>query len=175
MKLLEIKLGEWKAPQNELSRKATTIVHLPSMYAKRDYGKDADMVLHKVNIRSTKTGKSYGSKAIPERNLGEMGMNTTFLDGAIGLIKEAEERKALEKQLSIEHKGLKQQVKSLKKQVEKLKMSGGEHKGHPYDRALQTSKFAKKKIKKLRNQLRAGKSAKKVQKKVSKVTTGTWE
>ncbi len=175
MKLGEIKLDEWKAPQNELSRKATTIVHLPSMYAKRDYGKDAKVVLHKVNVHSTKTGKSYGSKAIPERDLGENEMNTPFLDGAIGLIREAEERKELGKHLDTEHKGLKRQVKNLKRQVEKIKVMGGATKNHPYASALQTSKIAKKKIKKLKKKLAAGASPAKVQKKVSKLDIGGWE
>lgn len=175
MKLTEIKLDEWKAPQNELSRRASTIVHLPSMYAKRDYGKDAPVVLHKVNVHSTKTGKSYGSKAIPERNLGEKEMETKFLDGAIGLIKEAEERKALQKQLDTEHKGLKKQIKGFKKELAKIKAVGGKLTGHPYDKALQSSKHAKKKIKKLRNKLRAGVSPDKVQKKVSNLNVGSWD
>lgn len=173
MKGLELTF-EWTAPQNELSRKAKTIVHLPSMYDKRDYGKDAGIVLHKVNVHSTKTGKSYGSKAIPERNLGENEMNTPFLDGAINLIREAEERKELKKVLKGEHKGLKTQVKNLEKEVEKIKGVGGEHKGHPYTKALSTSKVTKKKVKKLMRKLKAGKSPKKIQKKLAELPGG-WD
>lgn len=174
MKLLEIKMDEWKAPQNELSKKATTIVHLPSMYAKRDYGKDAGIVLHKVNVHSTKTGKSYGSKAIPERNLGEKDMNTPFLDGALGLIREAEERKELKKHLKDEHRGLKTQTKGLKKAVDEIKKTGGEHKGHPYTKALADARITKKKIKKLKKKLAAGASPEKIRKKVAKLPGG-WD
>ena len=170
MKTLE-QLLEWTAPQNELSRRASDIKPLPNMYAKRDFGKDAAVVLHKVNVRSTRTGKSYGSKAIPERNLGE----TSLLTGAIEIVREAEERKALAKQLRDEHKGLKQQFTNLKAEVEKLRASGGKVKGHPYKKAFDAAKKAKKQVKKLRKKLAGGASPEKVQKKVAAIPVGGWD
>ncbi len=173
MKTLE-QLLEWIAPQNELSRRASDIKPLPNMYAKRDYGKNVGVVLHKVNVRSTGTGKSYGSKAIPERNLGENTMSS-LLSGAIELVREAEERKALAKQLKDEHKSIKQQFTNLKAEVEKLKASGGKVKGHPYKKAFDAAKKAKKEVKKLRRKLARGASPEKVQKKATNVPVGAWD
>lgn len=164
-------LAEWSAPQNELSRKATNI-HMPNMYHKADFGANVGVSMHKVNVRNTKTGKSYGSKAIPERNISEE--KTPLLAKALELVSEAEARKNLNQQLKAEHTSLKKQIVGLKKEVGKIAAAGGEIEGHPYKKALTDTKVNKKQIKKLRKKLKKGKSVKKVEKKASEVIKGGW-
>lgn len=71
MKLFELHLLETDNNfniQSEIDRRAT-LVKLPSIYDKHDYGKKSKLKLVKVLIKDTKTGKVYGAKSIYQKDI----------------------------------------------------------------------------------------------------------
>jgi len=71
-------------PENEVSKKAKQIKY-GNAYELKNFGGDARVRLDKVVVRDTKTGKIYGSRAIPQRVI-EMKRQYSFLDAAIDKI-----------------------------------------------------------------------------------------
>lgn len=147
-------LGEWKAPENELSRKAR-IMSLPNMYTPHDYGKAGKARIEKVAVRSSATGKVYGSKAIAQRVIDseDKDMESKILKGAMSILAEKDEREKKLRDLKKEKKSIKKQLKGLKKEIKKVHAAGGGDLGHPFIRGALNLKAKKKEIKKQIQQL----------------------